>query len=97
MPQPNAGQIPPGGIAGMGDGDYTLHVTFNDDVMGENIKFLTLCVIALGETRLISNIERAMECMRLMQQPGPQAGWSLQHLSRPTGGRPTGAPAGARS
>ena len=81
----------------MGDGDYTLHVTFNDDVMGENIKFMTMCVMALGETRLIGNIERAMECMRLMQQPGPQAGWSLQHLSRPTGGRPAGAPAGARS
>ena len=97
MPLPNAGQIPPGGIAGMADGDYTLHVTFNDDVMGENIKFMTMCVMALGETRLIGNIERAMECMRLMQQPGPQAGWSLQHLSRPTGGRPAGAPAGARS
>ncbi len=39
-----------------------------------------------------------MECMRLMQQPGPRrAGWSLQHLSRPTGGRPAARPAGARS
>ena len=97
MPLPNPQQVPPGARVGMADGDYTLHVTFNDDVMGENIKFLTLCVTALGETRLIGNIQRAMECMRLMQQPGPQAGWSLQHLSRPTGGRPAGAPAGARS
>ncbi len=26
----------PGGIAGMADGDYTLHVTFNDDVMAKH-------------------------------------------------------------
>ncbi len=66
----------------MDDGDYTLHVTFNDDVMGENIKFLTMCVMSLGETRLIDNITRAMDCMQRLQQPAPQAGWGLQHLSR---------------
>ncbi len=97
MPLPNASQLPAGARAGMEDGDYTLHVTFNDDVMGENIKFLTLCMMALGETRLLPNITRAMECMRLMQQPGPQAGWGLQHLSRAKDGRPAGSPAGARS
>ena len=97
MPLPNPSQLPAGAKAGMEDGDYTLHVTFNDDVMGENIKFLTLCVMALGETRLLPNISRAMECMRLMQQPGPQAGWGLQHLSREKDGRPAGSPAGARS
>lgn len=97
MPLPNPEQVPAGARAGMEDGDYTLHVTFNDDVMGENIKFLTLCVMALGETRLLPNIQRAMECMRLMQQPGPQAGWGLQHLSREKDGRPAGSPAGARS
>jgi hypothetical protein len=97
MPMPNAFQLPPGAWAGMEDGDYTLHVTFNDDVMGENIKFLTLCVMALGETRLIGDITRAMECMRRLQQPAPQAGWGLQHLSRATNGRPAGAPAGART
>lgn len=97
MTLPNPSQLPAGAKAGMEDGDYTLHVTFNDDVMGENIKFLTLCVMALGETRLLLNISRAMECMRLMQQPGPQAGWGLQHLSREKDGRPAGSPAGARS
>ena len=97
MPRPHPEQLPAGARAGMEDGDYTLHVTFNDDVMGENIKFLTLCVMALGETRLLPNISRAMECMRLMQQPGPQAGWGLQHLSRDKDGRPAGSPAGARS
>ncbi len=97
MPMPNAFQLPPNSWAGMEDGDYTLHVTFNDDVMGENIKFLTMCVVSLGKKYLVPRIIRAMECMRRMQQPAPQAGWSLQHLSRPTGGRPAGAPAGART
>jgi len=97
MPMPNAFQLPAGSWAGMEDGDYTLHVTFNDDVMGENIKFLTMCVMALGKRHLVPNIVRAMECMRRLQQPAPQAGWGLQHLSRPMNGRPAGAPAGARS
>jgi Pectic acid lyase len=97
MPMPNRFQLPPDSWAGMEDGDYTLHVTFNDDVMGENIKFLTMCVMALGKKHLVSNILRAMECMRRLQQPAPQAGWSLQHLSRPRRGRPAGAPAGART
>ena len=97
MPMPNPSQLPANSWAGMEDGDYTLHVTFNDDVMGENIKFLTMCVMSLGKKHLVPRIIRAMDCMRRMQQPAPQAGWSLQHLSRPTNGRPAGAPAGARS
>lgn len=82
---------------GMEDGDYTQHVTFNDDVLGENIKFLLMCVSALGRRDLIAPVRRAMECLRRMQQPGPQAGWGLQHLSRAKHGRRAGAPAGARS
>jgi hypothetical protein len=97
MPMPNAFQLPPDSWAGMEDGDYTLHVTFNDDVMGENIKFLTMCVMSLGMTWLTRDIRRAMDCMKRMQQPAPQAGWGLQHLSRPRNGRPAGAPAGART
>jgi hypothetical protein len=97
MPMPNPEQLPAGSWAGMEDGDYTLHVTFNDDVMGENIKFLTMCVMSLGKKHLVPNIIRAMECMRRLQQPAPQAGWGLQHLSRATNGRPAGAPAGART
>jgi hypothetical protein len=85
----------------MEDSDYTLHVTFNDDVMGENIKFLTMCVMTLGRTDLVANIIRAMDCMQRMQWTSTtlqlQSGWSLQHLSRETNGRPAGAPAGARS
>jgi len=101
MPMPNPGQLPAGARAGMEDSDYTLHVTFNDDVMGENIKFLTMCVMTLGKTELVSNVRRAMDCMQRLQWTSPvnaaQSGWSLQHLSRETNGRPAGAPAGARS
>ncbi|MFI6344345.1 pectate lyase [Streptomyces sp. NPDC050560] len=82
---------------GMEDGDYTGYATFNDDVLGENIKFLLMCVSALGRRDLIAPVRRAMECLRRLQQPAPQAGWGLQHLSRARGGRPAGAPAGARS
>ena len=101
MPLPNSAQLPAGARAGMEDSDYTLHVTFNDDVMGENIKFLTMCVMTLGRSDLVANITRAMDCMQRMQWTSgtlaAQSGWSLQHLSRPTNGRPAGAPAGARS
>lgn len=101
MPRPNPEQLPVGARTGMEDSDYTLHVTFNDDVMGENIKFLTMCVMTLGRKDLIPNITRAMDCMQRMQWTSntnpAQSGWSLQHLSRTTNGRPAGAPAGARS
>ncbi|OKI36608.1 pectate lyase [Saccharothrix sp. CB00851] len=82
---------------GMEDGDYTGHVTFNDDVLGENIKFLLMCAVTLGRHDLLEPVHRAMRCLHRLQQPGPQAGWGLQHLSRAAGGRPAGAPAGARS
>lgn len=97
MPLPNPQQLPPGATQGMEDGDYTAHVTFNDDVAGENIKFLLMCVIGLGETRLTDTVQRAMQCLRRLQQPAPQAGWGLQHLAQDRDGRPAGAPAGARS
>ena len=38
MPLPNVGKSRPAALPVWPiDGDYTLHVTFNDDVMGENI------------------------------------------------------------
>ncbi|MGW8954058.1 pectate lyase [Streptomyces sp. NPDC055709] len=82
---------------GMEDGDYTRHVTFNDDVLGENIKFLLMCASALGRRDLNRPVLRAMACLHRLQQPGPQAGWGLQHLAHAVNGRPAGAPAGARS
>ena len=97
MPTPNPQQLPAGATHGMEDGDYTKQVTFNDDVAGENIKFLLMCVVGLGETRLLDPVMRAMESLRRLQQPAPQAGWALQHLSADQDGRPAGSPAGARS
>ncbi|WP_157570955.1 pectate lyase [Nocardioides insulae] len=82
---------------GMEDGDYTQHVTFNDNVLGENIKFLLMCVISLGRHDLIAPVRRAMECVRRMQQPAPQAGWGLQHLRFDRGDRRAGAVAAGRS
>ncbi|MFC5802058.1 pectate lyase [Streptomyces formicae] len=83
---------------GMEDGDYTRHVTFNDDVLGENIKFLLMCAATLGRRDLNRPVLRAMACLHRLQQPGPQAGWGLQHLAHAVkNGRPAGAPAGARS
>ncbi|GAA2617452.1 hypothetical protein [Streptomyces axinellae] len=89
--------LPAGVRHGMEDGDYTGHVTFSDDVLGENVKFLLMCVSTPGRTDLIQPVRRAMACLRRTQQPGPQAGWGLQHLARAARGRPAGAPAGARS
>ena len=97
MPPNNPQLLPPGATAGMEDGDYTGHVTFNDDVAGENIKFLLMCRLALNEPGLDTYVLRAMDCLRRLQQPGPQAGWGLQHLATDQNGRPAGAPAGARS
>lgn len=101
MPAPNPQQIPstPGVRQGMQDGDYTRHVTFNDDVAGENIKFLLMCVVGLGRTDLLPAVHRAMQCLKRMQYTeGAQSGWGLQHLAAPSAdGRPAGAPAGARS
>lgn len=72
MPLPNPQQLPPDATQGMEDGDYTRQITFNDDVAGENIKFMLMCVVGLGETRLIEPVQRAMQCLRRLQQPGPQ-------------------------
>lgn len=67
-----------------GQADYTGYITFNDDVAGENIKFLIFCHQTLGEReggggRLPASIRRAMDCFLACQQPAPQAGWGLQH------------------
>lgn len=86
-------------FSGMEDRDYTNFVTFNDDVMGENIKFLLLCVFGLGDTSLKAPAVAAMDCMyNIMYEYNgdpststnpnagttPQIGWALQHLSADT-------------
>jgi PelA/Pel-15E family pectate lyase len=73
-----------------GHPDYTRLITFNDDVAGENIKFLLMVWQAMGDERARAAISRAMEVFILTQQPLPQAGWGLQHELeelRPVGAR----------
>jgi hypothetical protein len=71
--------------------DYTRYITFNDDVGGENIKFLLMVYQSTGDARALAAIRRAMQVYVLTQQPAPQAGWGLQHDPR------TLLPVGARS
>jgi PelA/Pel-15E family pectate lyase len=74
-----------------GEADYIRQITFNDDVAGENIKFLLMVYQTLGDERALGSIRRAMDIFVATQQRAPQAGWGLQHDMR------TLAPVGART
>ncbi|MDR1936309.1 MAG: pectate lyase [Candidatus Accumulibacter sp.] len=59
-------------FCGMEDRDYTNFVTFNDDVITENIKFLMLCVLGLGDMSLKASAVAAMDCVhRIMYRYDP--------------------------
>jgi PelA/Pel-15E family pectate lyase len=62
-----------------GNPDYTSYITFNDDVAGENIDFMTMYYQALGDRRVLDPITRGMSAFLVMQQGAPQPGWGLQH------------------
>lgn len=73
-----------------GKPDYTSFITFNDDVAGENIKFLIMAHQALGEPRALEAVNRAMNSFLVTQQGPPQPGWGLQYTVadlRPVGAR----------
>ncbi|WP_336966425.1 pectate lyase [Sphingobium aquiterrae] len=72
-----------------GKPDYSSFITFNDDVAGENIKFLRMCYQALGENRVLDAINRAMTVYLVTQQGKPQPGWALQYTVdlKPSGAR----------
>ena len=59
--------------------DYTRYITFNDDVAGENIKFLLMVWQTMGDKRVMDAINRAMGIFIATQHEAPQAGWGLQH------------------
>ena len=59
--------------------DYSSYLTFNDDVVWENITFLTLCYQVLGDARLLDPITRAMNFFLVSQQGQPNPGWALQY------------------
>ena len=99
-------------FSGMEDGDYTNFLTFNDDVISENIKLLMLCMFGMGRMDLKDPAVAAMDCVAntlyrfnvpaTAANPTKQCGWSLQHLSEDTVDaygilRKAGSPAGARS
>lgn len=71
--------------------DYTRYITFNDDVAGENIKFMLMVWQTTGDQRAMDTITKAMRVFPATQQPAPQAGWGLQHTLDDL------APIGARS
>ena len=72
-----------------GKPDYTSFITFNDDVAGENIRFLIQVWQTLGDKRALGAIDRAMDIYVKTQQPAPQAGWGLQYTLdlKPSGAR----------
>ena len=73
-----------------GKPDYTSLITFNDDVAGENIKFLIYCYQVLGgDARVHDAIIRAMNVYLVTQQGQPQPGWGLQYTLdlKPVGAR----------
>lgn len=70
--------------------EYPSYMTFNDDVADENVGFLIMCYQTLGDERLLDPIRRGMRAFAALQQPAPQAGWSLQytpHDLKPAGAR----------
>ncbi len=69
--------------------DYTSFLTFNDDVIAENIDFLLQCYQVLGEKRVLDPILRGMNSFLVTQQGAPQAGWALQYTTdlKPAGAR----------
>jgi PelA/Pel-15E family pectate lyase len=62
-----------------GEANYISHITFNDDVAGENIKFLVMLSQSMGDKRVMDPIKRAMDCFKATQQGKPQPAWGLQH------------------
>lgn len=59
--------------------EYSSFITFNDDVANKNIEFLLMCNQALGETRVIEPVLRAMNAYLALQMKQPQPGWALQY------------------
>ena len=76
-------------FAKKGNPDYTSFITLNDDVADENTDFLIRCYQTLGEQRIIEPIIRSMNCLRILQQGPPQAGWGMQYdrMLQPQGAR----------
>jgi len=62
-----------------GKADYSSFITLNDDVIPDNIDFLIQCYQSLGMQSLKEPILRAMNCVIILQQGAPYAGWGDQY------------------
>ena len=62
-----------------GKPDYSSFITLNDDVIPENIDFLVQCYQTLGMQDLKAPIMRALNCVLILQQGTPYAGWADQY------------------
>ena len=63
----------------LGKPDYSSFITLNDDVIPENIDFLVQCYQTLGMQDLKAPIMRALNCVLILQQGAPYAGWADQY------------------
>ena len=79
-----------GGFENKGQPDYTGYITFNDDVVDENIKFLIMVWQTLGDKRVLDPIKRAMDVYH-RRSPAEAAArlGPAAHRRRPEAGRRT--------
>lgn len=62
-----------------GTPDYSSCITLNDEVMSNNIEILLRAAFVLGDARAVEPLIRAMNCLRVLQQGSPAAGWADQY------------------
>ncbi len=62
-----------------GSPDYSSFITLNDGVMERNIDFMLRCYYLLDDERCLSAAKKGMDCLQLLQQAAPVAGWALQY------------------
>ncbi|MET0336440.1 MAG: pectate lyase [Caulobacter sp.] len=78
-----------GEFSNHGKPDYTGYVTFNDEVLTENVGFLLMVYQTLGDARVLDPLSRAMNVVVASQHGQPTPGWSLQYTVdlKPAGAR----------
>jgi hypothetical protein len=70
-----------------GHPDYTSYYTFNDDVIWENVNFLTQCYQVLGQERLLDPIFRGMNFYLISQDSSGSWGQQLDMNMQAEGAR----------
>jgi hypothetical protein len=70
-----------------GDPDYTAYYTFNDDVIWENVNFLTQCYQVLGQERFLDPIFRGMNFYLISQDSSGSWGQQLDMNMQAAGAR----------